>query len=187
MKSSETDILVLPGHGGPEPLHWQSRMVAKLSTARFVEQDDWMYGSLDAAVSQLAAAVGAAQLPVVFVTHSVGGLVLAHAMPVLLSLGLQKQMRGAYIVAVPADRAVLGMRGVDPAFSFIPRDPLPFPSLLIASSNDPHASLEESADLSLSWGSRMVEAGQAGHINADSGHGPWPEGMMQFAGFLSRL
>ena len=30
-------------------------------------------------------------------------------------------------------------------------------------------------------------AGQAGHINTDSGYGPWPEGSMAFAQFLSRL
>jgi hypothetical protein len=57
----------------------------------------------------------------------------------------------------------------------------------VASSNDPHATLEHSADLAAAWGSKFVEAGAAGHINADSGHGPWPEGMMSFAGFLSRL
>ncbi|MFB2608362.1 alpha/beta hydrolase, partial [Rhizobium phaseoli] len=37
------------------------------------------------------------------------------------------------------------------------------------------------------WGSFLVDAGEAGHINADSGHGPWPEGTMVFAQFLSRL
>ena len=37
------------------------------------------------------------------------------------------------------------------------------------------------------WGSRLVAAGEAGHINADSGHGPWPEGLMQFASFIKGL
>ncbi|MFW8585524.1 alpha/beta hydrolase [Rhizobium beringeri] len=32
-----------------------------------------------------------------------------------------------------------------------------------------------------------VDAGESGHINADSGHGPWPEGTMVFAQFLGRL
>jgi predicted alpha/beta hydrolase family esterase len=33
----------------------------------------------------------------------------------------------------------------------------------------------------------LIDAGEAGHINADSGHGPWPEGTMVFAKFLSQL
>jgi predicted alpha/beta hydrolase family esterase len=96
-------------------------------------------------------------------------------------------MRGAFIVAPPAEHALRGLIGIDEAFNPVTRDPLPFPSLLIASSNDPCATLEESADMALSWGAHLVEAGEAGHINTDSGHGPWPEGMLRFAGFLSRL
>ena len=49
-------------------------------------------------------------------------------------------------------------------------------STLVASSNDPYATLEHSADLAAAWGSKFVEAGAAGHINAESGHGPWPGG-----------
>jgi uncharacterized protein len=47
--------------------------------------------------------------------------------------------------------------------------------------------MEDSASLALAWGSLLVEAGEAGHIDHTSGHGPWPEGMMRFAGFLSKL
>ena len=87
----------------------------------------------------------------------------------------------------PSAEALAGLSGIDPAFKAIPRDPLPFPSIFVASSNDPFSTMEQSADLSLAWGSDLVEAGDAGHINAASGHGPWPEGLMRFAGFLSKL
>jgi predicted alpha/beta hydrolase family esterase len=33
----------------------------------------------------------------------------------------------------------------------------------------------------------IVDAGDAGHVNTESGHGPWPEGLMRFAGFLKQL
>ena len=33
----------------------------------------------------------------------------------------------------------------------------------------------------------LIDAGEAGHINADSGFGPWPEGSMAFAKFLTGL
>jgi uncharacterized protein len=33
----------------------------------------------------------------------------------------------------------------------------------------------------------LADAGLSGHINSESGHGPWPEGLMRFATFLKPL
>jgi uncharacterized protein len=187
MKSSETDILVIAGYEGAGPAHWQTRMVSKLSTARLVQQPDWTYSSLSMAVAEVVQAVRDATRPVVFVAHSAGSSLVAHAAPSLAQLNVLERVKGAYLVAPPSSRALLELQAMDPAFGLVPRDPLPFPSVLVASSNDPFATLEESADLALAWGSQFTEAGDAGHINTASGHGPWPEGMMRFAGFLSKL
>ena len=183
MKSSETTILVVAGHMGAGDAHWQSRLIAKLSAAQLVEQDDWLYGSLDAAVQRMVKAVAAAEKPVVFVAHSAGCCLIAHAVS---KMAIEK-VRGAFLVTPPNFKSLAEFDGIDPHFAEVPREPLPFPSILVASSNDPYASLEDSADLALAWGSQLVEAGEAGHINTASGHGPWPEGMMRFAGFLSKL
>ena len=72
-------------------------------------------------------------------------------------------------------------------FGPYPRDPLPFPSITVASRNDPFGAYEHADEIAASWGSLLIDAGESGHINADSGHGPWPEGTMVFAQFLSRL
>ena len=69
----------------------------------------------------------------------------------------------------------------------VPRDPLPFPSLVAASKTDPYASQEAAADLANAWGAMLVDAGDCGHINDESGHGPWPEGLMTFTVFIHRL
>ncbi len=187
MKSSETDILVVAGHEGPGSDHWQSRLVSKLQLACLVEQEDRLYGSLEKAVATLVDAVAATTKPVVFVAHSAGCVLIAHAVPKLREAGLIDRVKGGYLVVPPASEALAKLEGIDPAFKNIPRDPLPFPSIVVASSNDPHSTLEQSSELALAWGSQLVEAGAAGHINAESGHGPWPEGMMRFAGFLSKL
>jgi uncharacterized protein len=187
VKSSETDILVIAGYEGSGPDHWQSRLITKLLSARLVEQEDWLYGSLDKAVDALVEAVKLATKPVVLVAHSAGCTLIAHAVPKLKAAGVIERIRGAYLVVPPSSQTLGGLVGIDPSFKVIPRDPLPFPSLFIASNSDPYSTMEQSADLSLAWGSELVEAGDAGHINADSGHGPWPEGMMRFAGFLSKL
>ncbi len=187
MKSSDADILVVAGHEGPGAAHWQSRLIAKLSAARLVEQEDWLYGSLDVAVNRLVDAVEQATKPVIFVAHSAGTILVAHAIPTLRVCGLVERAKGGFLVAPPNEQSLRALHGIDPKFALVPRDPLPFPSVLVASSNDPHSSLEDSSDLALAWGSKLIEAGASGHINTESGHGPWPEGMMSFAGFISRL
>jgi predicted alpha/beta hydrolase family esterase len=69
----------------------------------------------------------------------------------------------------------------------VPRDPLPFPAVLIASRDDSYADYLESEKLAHDWHAELVDAGASGHINDESGHGPWPEGLMRFAGFLKTL
>lgn len=185
MKSSETSILVIPGHMGAGPDHWQSRLISKLSSAQLVDQDDWVHGSLPKAINAVVEAVAAAEKPVVFVAHSVGCILVARAVQTL-GENIHK-VKGGYLVVPPNEAALRSLVGIDPSFADVPRDPLPFPSLLVATSNDPYSTLEDSASLALAWGSLLVEAGEAGHIDHTSGHGPWPEGMMRFAGFLSKL
>jgi len=61
-------------------------------------------------------------------------------------------------------------------FAPIPRRLLPFPSIVVSSSNDPFLSVDRARELARDWGSRLVDIGPAGHINGDSGLGDWPEG-----------
>jgi predicted alpha/beta hydrolase family esterase len=68
------------------------------------------------------------------------------------------------------------MRPVLPSWSPIARQRLPFPSMLVGSRNDPYCSFERAQGLAESWGSRFIDLGERGHINAESGLGDWPEG-----------
>ncbi|MCZ8271263.1 MAG: alpha/beta hydrolase [Beijerinckiaceae bacterium] len=182
MKTAEASILILPGFMNSGPEHWQSRWEAKLSTASRVwepvmadaRKNDW--------VEALVKSVRAAEKPVVLVAHSLGVIATAHAAPLL-----SEKVRGAFLVAPSNVERDNLTAGIDRAFAPAPRDPLPFPSLLVASRNDPFCPFEKADEFAASWGSLLVDAGEAGHINVDAGFGPWPEGLMRFAGFLSRL
>jgi predicted alpha/beta hydrolase family esterase len=59
--------------------------------------------------------------------------------------------------------------------------------VLVASRDDPYSSFADSEGLAGHWGAKLIDAGAAGHINAESGHGPWPEGLLQFAAFMKQL
>jgi predicted alpha/beta hydrolase family esterase len=183
MRSSDCDIIMVPGHARSGLEHWQSRWERKLSTARRVERDDWTSPSRDAWVSRLVATVQGCRRPVIMIAHSLGVVTAVHAAPMLPP----EAVRGAFLVA-PTDVEDPGLiPAIDRSFAPIPQDPLPFPSLLVASRSDPCCAYARAEDFAFAWGSALVDAGDAGHLNTESGFGPWPEGLMRFAGFLKRL
>lgn len=183
MKTSDLDILIVPGWSGSGPDHWQTRWEEKLSTARRIEQDDWHTPKRDDWSARIAQMVHAASRPVLLVAHSLGSVAVAHAVPLLTGANVA----GAYLVTPPAERAIRAIPGIDAAFAPYPRAPLPFPTALVASRTDPYASFEEVSELGEAWGAQVIDAADSGHINAASGHGPWPEGLMSFAGFIRKL
>ena len=58
----------------------------------------------------------------------------------------------------------------------MPLDRLPFPSIVVASTDDPYVTLERARQFAERWGSRLVTVADAGHINGQSGLGDWPAG-----------
>lgn len=193
MRISEADLLIVPGWMNSSPDHWQSRWEKKLSTARRVEMPDFDKPELAGWIDALNAAVRNARRPVVFVAHSCGATAIAHAAP-RLPAGV---VRGAMFVA-PPDRlcgpAIDALaregggvarppQGFDPS----PMAALPFPSILVASRTDPICSFQRAEEIATAWKSELIDAGDAGHINAASGYGPWPEGVLRLADFMRRL
>ncbi len=183
MRTSDADILIVPGLGGSEPDHWQSRWSAKLPTARIVHQADWDRPKLMTWRERLIEEIDGCERPIVLVAHSLGVLVVAHAAPLLGG----RDVKGAFLVAPPAPEVVAALPSIDPAFVAAPLERLPFPGLVVASRDDPYAPYADSERLAGTLGAALADAGNSGHINADSGHGPWPEGLMRFAGFLKTL
>ena len=182
MRVREIDILIVPGWTGAGPEHWQSRWERRLSTARRVEQADWETPRLADWVDRIVEEVEASTRPPVIVAHGCGVTATVAAAPRIAG-----QLLGAFLVA-PAD---LDGRDLWPAsdggFAPLPMEALPFPAKLIASSTDPYCSVERAQKLGSAWGADASIIAGAGHINTDSGHGPWPEGLLTFGMFLKRL
>jgi predicted alpha/beta hydrolase family esterase len=184
MKIKDVDILIIPGLGNASATHWQSRWQDKMSTARRVEQEDWQRPDRQQWVARIVTAVAEAQRPVLFIAHSVGVLSVVHASKLLD----QSKVAGAFLVGVSDwERPELVQKFGDHGFAPVPREPLRFPALLLASSNDETCSLEKAENWAADWGARFGNAGEAGHFEERSGHGPWPEGLMAFAKFAQSL
>jgi predicted alpha/beta hydrolase family esterase len=182
MKVKDADILIVPGYTNSGPDHWQSRWQARLSTARRVEQAQWSKPEREEWTASVAKAVNEAERPVVIVAHSLGVAAVIQAMP-----QFTRPIAGAFLVAAPdvANPAIRPRHLM--TFGPYPQEKLPFTSLMVASRNDPYCAFDVAEDIAKAWGSRFIDAGEAGHINAESGHGPWPEGSMTFASFLTSL
>jgi predicted alpha/beta hydrolase family esterase len=183
MRTSDLDILIVPGWTNSGPDHWQSRWQAKLKTARRVEFASWDAPVLVDWTTRLADAVEAATRPVLLVAHSLGVLAVAHAAPRLAA----GKVAGAFLVAPPDFAAAPMPPAIDRAFAPAPTARLPFPSVLVHSATDPYCAPASAVTLAALWGSEPADAGDAGHINAASGHGPWPEGLLRLATFLRQL
>ncbi len=188
MRTTDVDILIVPGWTGSGPDHWQSRWLSRLKTARRVEQDDWDVIERAKWTRRLLAAIAASTRPVVLVAHSCGVPTVAHAARQIAEGRIVAgKVIGAFLVAPSSEDATAKLPGMDPTFTPFPREPLPFPSWLIGSRNDRHCSFEDAGDLAIAWGSKLLDAGEVEHINTASGHGPWPEGALQFGMFLKQL
>lgn len=182
MKLSDSTILFVPGFGGSEPEHWQTRWEKKLSSASRVEISDWWQAKRALWVDAIVAEVEKSTRPVIFVAHSLGCAAVVHAAP-----KFGDKVKGAFLVGFSDWSQEELLPGVRHDFAPIPRAALPFNTALVASRNDPYCAFDVAEDHAKAWGATLIDAGESGHINVESGHGPWPEGLMSFAGWINKL
>ncbi|WP_374266440.1 RBBP9/YdeN family alpha/beta hydrolase [Zoogloea sp.] len=172
--------LIVPGLHGSGPDHWQTWLEQQLPDARRVPDIDWERPILARWANAVRDAIDASPGPVWVVAHSFGCLA-----SVVAAADRPNRVAGLMLVA-PADPDRFTPGGLrDPGAypdqaslsQWIPRQVLDAPSLVVASTNDPWVRLSSAAYWAECWGSHLEEIGAAGHINVESGHGPWPRGL----------
>jgi uncharacterized protein len=177
---TSAEILILPGLGNSGPEHWQSRW-ERIYGYRRVEQANWDEPVLADWLLNLERAVHAASSGAVLIAHSLACSLVAH-----FARSNPNNVLGAFLVS-PAD---VDSRRCTPdavrCFSPIPLAPLPFPAEVVASSDDPFVDCSRAELFAQRWQASFVDIGAAGHINASSGLGAWPEGHEQFLACLER-
>ncbi|MGZ5179396.1 MAG: RBBP9/YdeN family alpha/beta hydrolase [Ramlibacter sp.] len=165
------NVLILPGWEGSGEKHWQSLWERRHGYRR-VEQHDWMHPLRGDWIARLEDVLLGCDEPAVLVAHSLGCILVAAWASVSRN---PQRVKGALLVA-PADTEREEVGGALRGWSPIPLDTLPFPAALVASHDDPHCGIERARLLATAWGSRFIDHGDSGHINAESGLGSWPEG-----------
>jgi uncharacterized protein len=160
-------ILVVPGLNGSGPDHWQSWIEPLLGADR-VEQADWSAPDIDLWSARVEQEIRRRPAPVWLVAHSFGCLASAVA-----ARRVPDRVAGVLWVA-PANPGKFGVT------DRIPVDAFAFPSVMAASRNDPWMSYPCAANWAGRWGARLVDLGPAGHVNSESGFGPWPDGVALF-------
>jgi uncharacterized protein len=172
MESGRT-VLIIPGLGDSGPEHWQSLWEASNPEYQRVRQTDWERPCCADWVLNLDAAISAGNQPAVLVAHSMGCIAVIHW--AATTANPDKSVAAALLVSPPdveAETIPMGPTGFAPC----PLIRLPFKSTVVASTNDPFATFGRVETFAAAWGSELVILELAGHINAASGHGPWPEG-----------
>lgn len=168
-------VLTVPGLNNSGAGHWQTVWERVRGDCHRVDLGSWgsptrngWVNRLDAAIRDTAHSYGA---PIILAAHSLGCLAVAW-WGALQSQPYGWPVAGALLVA-PPDCDRMETPETIGGFGPVPRNSLPFPSILVASRNDPYIFYERAHSIGKNWGSRIVDAGHSGHINAETGLGDW--------------
>ncbi len=167
-------ILTGPGFNNSGPAHWQTLWEQSRSDTRRAELGMWATPHRNVWVTKLDQAIRDAHGPVILAAHSLGAIAVAW----WAALAGQPQgypVAGALLVA-PANVDNSASPSDLSGFAPTPDAPLPFPSILVASTDDPWITIDRARSLAVAWGSHFVDAGPQGHLNAASVFGHWDEG-----------
>ncbi len=180
-------FLMVPGLGGSSAEHWQSQWRRDIADGRIVEQADWGRPDIEAWLAVLNRYVAASRKPVVLVAHSLGCALVAHWVQGARRGGFEdpaSAVAAAMLVAPgDVDRDWPGLEAIRP-FAPMPLLRFAFPSIVVASTDDPFVAAERSEHFAHSWESEYVSVGRMGHISTDSGFGPWRHGIEILTEFL---
>ncbi|HEY8608684.1 MAG TPA: alpha/beta hydrolase [Noviherbaspirillum sp.] len=173
--SGTATVLILPGLFNSGEGHWQTVWESTLPNARRVQQSNWDCPDRIDWVAALDAAIASAQEPVVLAAHSLGCALTAWWSTTGNVAMHGCKVRGALLVA-PPDVERNDFPAFVTGFSPMPRQRLPFRTIVAASSDDPWCAQNRARDWAGNWGAHFHDMGPRGHINAESGLGDWQQG-----------
>ena len=173
--------IFVAGYGNSINGHWQETWHKALPGSYWVEQNDWATPKRDDWVNALNTLIASIEGPILLITHSLGGSTLVE-----WNKKHHANILGAFIVAVP-DVQNPALPDAISGYHDLSLEKLPFPSLVISSSDDPYCTLSRSEYFAKHWGSKFINAGKLGHINTASNINDWPKGKIELDKFIADL
>jgi len=170
-------LVIVPGLHGSGAEHWQSWLHAQVAGSVRVEQDAWSTPDLEAwsqRVADTVAALGAG--PHVLVAHSFGCLATVRALARHPGLDVAQ-----LLLVAPAEPNRFDVAAA------LPQSRVAVRSCVVGSDDDPWMAASQAHAWALRWGSDWINLGNAGHVNVDSGYGPFPLAREWATGALDRL
>lgn len=146
-----TPILILPGLGNSGPDHWQSLWEAADPAIRRVVQRDWNRPDPAEWLETLHRHIIGREAPPVLVAHSLGCTLVAH-----YAKNLAHPIKGALLVSPSDVDSPAHTPDEARGFSPMPLARFSFPSIVVASTNDPYVELERAKFFAERWDSRWV-------------------------------
>ncbi len=166
------NYFIVPGLGNSGPEHWQTFFENSADNFKRIQQQEWDAPVCSDWIAAIDKAIeGYDPATIILIGHSLGCVTIAH-----WASKYKKIIKGALLVA-PSDIENPVYTFPATGFAPIPLDKINFKTIVVASTDDPWVSLTRATQFANSWGSRLVNIGKAGHINAASGHWQWNEGL----------
>lgn len=154
--------------------YWQRHWIEGRIDCRAVDLGNARQPDRNSCVMRLDHALRRVGAPVILVGHGVGALTIA-AWTGLMSSESESAVAGALLIA-PCDPMA---EGADPrlqCFAPLPTTIFTFPTLVVASDDDPAISAERAFSLARQWGAGFARFGECGHFMPSDGLGWWDEG-----------
>ncbi len=171
---SPVTTLILPGIDNSGPDHWQSLWQRENPSFQRIVQDEWHAPRCQDWVDRLNQTLKEMPGRTVLVAHSSACAMVAHWVRGAKRPELEN-IHGALLVG-PSDPEGPHYPPEPTGFAPMPLVSFPFPSIVVASTDDPYVSLDRAGEFASAWESRFVVIPNAGHINTASGLGLWPRG-----------
>lgn len=165
--------VIIPGLHNSDENHWQSHFESSRPSEFIrINQLNWDEPDCESWINKIEEDLKEFKhSELILIGHSIGCMAIVKWFEKYRHL-----IKGALLVA-PSDSEKASYPTYITGFSPIPSTKLPFPSIVVASTNDHVTEMVRSKQFAKDWGSELHILKKAGHIEPKSGFGEWPVGL----------
>jgi predicted alpha/beta hydrolase family esterase len=178
-------VLLLPDLDSDSPSYWQRQWAASRSDASIVDLGSSHRPDRNNWITRIDHATRCAGAPILLVGHGAGALAIAW-WAMLCAQENESTVAGALLIG-PSHPAAMEHGDRLASFAPSPQTILPFPSLVVASENDPALPVDHAFSIARQWGSGFARFGDCGRFGVDDGLGAWQQGEQLLNAFIDLI